>query len=85
MVDQVDDHKLSIRASVLVWVCLSFVGWAALVGIGYSAYNTSEDIIARWRAPDAATPAVEIAESADREVPELQRIAPAVGGEPAAK
>ncbi len=85
MVEPGKDHRLSIRASVLVWVCLSVLGWAVLAGIGYSAYRVGGDIIARWSEPDARPPAVGIAGPSEREIRELQKVAPAAGGIPAGK
>ena len=80
MVEPGKDHRLSIRASVLVWVGLSVVGWVVLAGIGYSVYRVGGDIIARWSEPDARPPAVGTAGPSDREIRELQKVAPAAGG-----
>lgn len=77
MVEPGKDDRLSIRASVLVWVSLSVVGWAVLAGIGYSVGG---DIVARWSEPDARPPAVGTARPSDREIRELQKVAPAAGG-----
>ncbi len=85
MVEPGKDHKLSIRASVLVWVCLSVVGWAVLAGIGYSVYRVGGDIIARWSDPNAGPATVESAAPSEREIRELQKVAPAAGGIPAGK
>ena len=69
------EHRLSLRASVLVWVCLSVAGWAALVGIGYSVYRVGGDIVAGWSSPDAG-----IAGPSEREIRDLQKVVPAAGG-----
>lgn len=74
------DRRLSIQASVLVWVCLSVVGWAVLAGVGYSVYRVGGDLVARWSEPDARPQAVGIAGPSQREIRELQKIAPAAGG-----
>lgn len=80
MVESGKDQRLSIRASVLVWVCLSVVGWVVLAGIGYSVYRVGGDIVAGWSEPDAGSQAVGTAAPSDREIRELQKVAPAAGG-----
>lgn len=85
MAEQSGDDRLSLRASVVVWVCLSVVGWAVLAGIGYSVYRVGGDIVARWSEPDAKPPAVGTAGPSDQEIRELQKVAPAAGGTPSAK
>lgn len=85
MSDQRKDEKLSVRASILVWTCLSIVGWAALAGIGYSIYSVGGHIIARYNAPAETAPAAIIAEPSDREIGELRKVAPAAGPAPKAE
>ncbi len=80
MVEQGEFRKLSIGASLAVWFVAAVVGWAALAGIGYSVYHVGENVIAGWSAPDAEAPAVKTAAPSDREIRELQKIAPAAGG-----
>jgi len=75
--DQVDLHRLSLRASVLVWICLSVVGWAVIGGIGYSVYRVGSELIANWQAPDRLPSSIDTAGSAKTGMRELQHIIPA--------
>lgn len=67
---------LSLRSSVIVWVCGGILGWAAAIFVVYTSFNLTRERVAEGELPPDALPEDRFADDA---AGALSDIAPAAG------